>query len=331
MSLLRQMRSKEILCQKYENAEFILVDDGSTDDSGQICDRYALKDDRIIVLPQENAGACAARNNGLEHASGKWISFIDGDDYVLPDICTNFEDVFDSDYDILMFSHVEFLGEKRRTINHKYKEKKFSGRDDFIKLQQVTLNRVGKYEYNIKVLDTVSLWNKLYRKEFLDRNSLRFVDGFPKLQDTSFNLMVYGVAEKALFRDTPGYCYRLNPDSVTRRYQPNIDKKFQIINCWFENYVFSGKNEYLIKPYWERISTHLRTCVVLKYCNRNNTACYRTRKKEFLEMIREEPYLSARRCSSCFNYPLRESILSFAIKHELFWVCEVLSRLNELL
>ena len=74
-----------ILAQTWNFIENILVDDGSTDNSGFICDRMQQKDDRVKVLHKRNGGVSAARNSGIEMASGGFICFVDGDDYVMPD------------------------------------------------------------------------------------------------------------------------------------------------------------------------------------------------------------------------------------------------------
>lgn len=74
-----------VIGQKEQNCEILLVDDGSTDGSGNICDEYALKDSRIKVFHQKNGGLGVARNTGILHATGEWILFVDSDDYWLPD------------------------------------------------------------------------------------------------------------------------------------------------------------------------------------------------------------------------------------------------------
>lgn len=74
-----------VLKQNYQWIEVILVDDGSTDDSGKICDSYAEKDERIRVVHKQNQGVSVARNTGIDIATGKWFCFVDGDDYVMPD------------------------------------------------------------------------------------------------------------------------------------------------------------------------------------------------------------------------------------------------------
>ena len=73
---------ESIMEQTYKNLQIILVDDGSTDTSGEICDRYAKKDIRIQVIHKKNGGLVSARNAGLEAAAGEYVGFVDGDDYI---------------------------------------------------------------------------------------------------------------------------------------------------------------------------------------------------------------------------------------------------------
>ena len=75
-----------VIAQTYQNLEIICVDDGSIDDSGKICDQYAVRDARIKVIHQENQGLSAARNRGLDAAEGEYIAFVDSDDYILEDM-----------------------------------------------------------------------------------------------------------------------------------------------------------------------------------------------------------------------------------------------------
>ena len=75
-----------VLAQTYTDLEIILVDDGSPDGSGAICDEYAAKDSRIKVIHQKNAGVSAARNAGMDLASGEYLAFIDSDDFIEPEM-----------------------------------------------------------------------------------------------------------------------------------------------------------------------------------------------------------------------------------------------------
>ena len=77
---------ESILAQTYESFELILVDDGSKDNSGILCDEYAAIDSRVKVIHKENGGVSSARNTGLQQAKGKWIMYVDGDDWIEPDM-----------------------------------------------------------------------------------------------------------------------------------------------------------------------------------------------------------------------------------------------------
>ena len=97
-----------IINQTYKNIEIILIDDGSTDSSGAICDKYALVDSRIHVLHIENSGVSNARNVGLNHATGDYIGFVDSDDYIEPNMYELLlEELIADDVDVVQCNHAE--------------------------------------------------------------------------------------------------------------------------------------------------------------------------------------------------------------------------------
>lgn len=109
-----------IIDQTYKNLEIILVDDGSTDHSGEICDSYAEKDKRIQVIHKENGGTASARNRGLEIARGEYVGFVDSDDYVAEDMYQTLVEYMQPDIDIICCGRVCILPrgkEKRYCIN----------------------------------------------------------------------------------------------------------------------------------------------------------------------------------------------------------------------
>lgn len=114
---------ESILSQSYKNLELILVDDGSTDSSGYICDEFASKDNRIKVIHQKNRGVSVARNVGISVATGDYIIFVDSDDYIsdkLIDMCV--KEVLSQECDILIFNLIEDYGKvkKEQSFNKKY-------------------------------------------------------------------------------------------------------------------------------------------------------------------------------------------------------------------
>lgn len=316
--------------QTMREIEIILVNDGSSDCCLEICNSFAAHDDRIIVINQKNQGANAARNNGLHAAHGEWVYFVDGDDYVDKQVCANLEKYMAQDYELILFTNAVCSGGKVKAVSHIDKSIRFD-REDFVELQLSALNRLGKYKYEMNIVEPACIWNKMYNRKFLKDNNLAFVPGFPKLQDLSFNLLVYGKAQKAIYVPVVGYYYQINQESVTHKYQPNIIEKLAVVNEWFGQFAAAQEDGRFAQAYAERVTTHIRTCTVLYLCNAGNPKGYRERKEMFMRLRMSEPYRSAVERVSIFDYRgYKERILALAVKWKCFWMCEVLCRLNDI-
>lgn len=313
-----------------DNIEIILVDDGSTDGSLKICRKYEKEFKNIRVLHQENKGANVARNLGLDCAVGEWICFVDSDDWTVQSLYRTLLPEMDKNWDIIMYAYKKVYpkkiksGTKIPTYLEIYK-------DEFRELELATLNRFRSQKYNISVINVVNIWNKLYRRQFLSENHLKFNADMPKLQDLEFNLNVYKYAKSAVCVDKELYYYRMNENSVTHRYQSDIIEKFNIINKSIERFVKDNFSKDMEEAYYERIATHMRTIVVRYLCNKKNEKKYFVRKKGFLELLETEPYFSAMKRVDLSNFPFKERVLSIAIKYHNFAGCTLLCKLEEIL
>lgn len=318
----------ESLCNQAEKSvEIILVDDGSTDESLKICREYEKRDGRIKVIHQANQGANIARNKGLMEATGKWVCFVDGDDWVENNICTGLKKYLEQSYDIIFYSYNKVYKGKKKRVESTKDIIEFEERD-FFELQIATFNRLGPYKYNVKELDTVSVWNKMYRREFLMEHNLLFVPEMPKLQDLTFNLKVYDYAKCGVYLNIATYNYRINEESVSNRYQPDIARKFEVIHGYLNTFVEKHEKEIYKQLFYERVATHLRTCIVLCYCNCKNKKGYMERKRDFFHLLKQEPYATAMKEVDVKHFLVKESILSWAIKHKCFGMCEMLYKAN---
>lgn len=323
---------QSIQTQLYQDIEIILVNDGSTDRSLEICNSYAQKDNRIKVLNQDNQGPASARNKALHVATGEWIGFVDGDDFVDPRICTNVVEYFNENYDFIIFSYADYEKGAIHKVDHARDKIEFE-KNHFGILQQATLNDIGRYKYNLRMVNPVGLWNKFYKRKFIEEHKIAFDPDILKLEDIAFNFMVYEYANRALYIPDVGYYYCYNPDSVTHRYQADIVDKLDMSNFKFEKLVKSSKeSERLKAPLYERIARHMGTAVVLYLCNKNNTDSYVLRKRKFRQIRRKEPYSSALRKVSIFAFcGYKERVLTFAVKYGLFGMCEMLCKLYNIL
>ena len=167
---------KSILKQSYVDFELILVDDGSTDKSGDICEKYAAKDERVKVIHQKNQGLCAARNCGLDKATGIYICFVDNDDYCYPSyIKDNIELALKYDADVVRFDRLRI-----QTFENSSKiMKDISGTrgivDEKNPVRVMKDHEILENYTKIKRSGAMyGIWNAMFKRSFIEENQLRF-------------------------------------------------------------------------------------------------------------------------------------------------------------
>lgn len=169
-----------ILNQTYKNLEIILIDDGSTDESSEICDNYSQKDNRIIVIHKKNAGVSSARNEGLKIATGDYIGFVDSDDFLEKDMYLNMIDRIAIDNTKMSICNAYIENENGVQV------KNFKSDSPNIIDSHELINRIMK-DYVFQGY----MWNKLYARDLIynDKNGyLKFDTNISNLEDRLFNL-----------------------------------------------------------------------------------------------------------------------------------------------
>lgn len=196
-----------ILAQTYPDFELILVDDGSKDSSGEICDRLALADKRIKVIHKSNAGVSAARNTGIEHAKGKYICFIDSDDWIEHDYLQKVNDNI-SDFDILFFGSVWHYGDgtSRSLCFHQSEYKKDVHEAIFHLLENdIQTNYFG------------FTWNKVFRRDIIERFHIRFMENLAISEDEVFTLAYCNHIQSLKIIEAPLYHYLWKSQGLTHK------------------------------------------------------------------------------------------------------------------
>ncbi len=153
---------ESIINQTYKNLEIILVDDGSTDGSGRICDAYKTKDKRVKVLHQKNSGPSAARNNGIIIAQGDYIGFVDSDDCIEPDMYESLYRCMKADVDIVCCGSVSIYTNTKKVVAKTKKECTFNTEEALLELLRGDLI-------------TFSVCDKLFRRQLMEKE--RFAIG----------------------------------------------------------------------------------------------------------------------------------------------------------
>lgn len=185
-----------ILSQDYGDLEVILIDDGSTDPSGEICDQYATRDSRVRVIHQKNGGAAAAKNAGLRIASGDYLTFADSDDYLEPGA-----------YGFLMKT---LLKTDADAVQGSFREIYRNRAEE----QRISEGILEGYDYLLRFPKDFScalLWNKLYRRELFD--GVFFEEGH-KIDDEYFTYQGFLRPRKVVRADRIVYNYRKRASSV---------------------------------------------------------------------------------------------------------------------
>lgn len=218
-----------ILNQEYENFELLLVDDGSTDKSGDICDVYGKRDKRVRVFHKKNGGVSSARNVGLDNTKGEWIAFVDSDDIVTPNYLSGLYSDVRSDVDWVIQGFYTFKDGKECKL-----------------LQNVILEtkRYEKSDIRHLILDTCLntngyIFSKLYRTRLISIRNIRFPEYFSFCEDYYFvfnyldaieNHVVYSLKRNYCYRDRGGSLVHLGVGDFEKGYLIYRKIKELIIN-----------------------------------------------------------------------------------------------------
>ena len=189
-----------ILSQTHRNTEVIVIDDGSSDGSGDIIREYEKKDSRVKGIFKKNSGVSDTRNAGIECAAGDYISFVDGDDYIEPEMLEHLlENALKYGADI---SHCGYQMVFPSRVDYYYNTGKLMVQD----------KRQGIRDLMKGELVEPGIWNKLYKREVI--GSVRMPSDIRINEDYLFNVEVFLNSEKSVFEDKPFYHYILRENSA---------------------------------------------------------------------------------------------------------------------
>lgn len=230
-----------ILQQTYQNLEIILVDDGSTDHCPEMCDEFAKKDSRIVVIHKKNGGVSDARNAGLDRVSGEYIGFVDGDDYLSQDMYQVLLDkILDTDADMAICNFL-FVDEHHKAIPEK---NVLPIRDESLTSDQFIEDYIGAYGWYY-----VIPWNKLYKKKIFEQirypYGKRYEDVF-LIHHIVYRCRLITTVEECL------YYYVQRPESFIHDQRFSI-KSMDLGEALIDQYHFARSNRHMaLKNYSAR-------------------------------------------------------------------------------
>lgn len=217
--------------------EIILVENGSSDGSWEICCSYRDAYPCVRAVQLETAGVSRARNCGISHAKGDWVTFLDADDILDPGLLPAAH-ALDITADIILCDY-RFLDEEPVEVQDPLE----GIRDVSPELLRRAVLQYAKYRKQIREaanLDNVTIWSccaKLIRREFLIRNKIHFPEKLCLSEDTAFSLQLYCSAEKVCYMKQNSFFYRRTLNSASRVHHPNLLENNQYLRKWTYQYV----------------------------------------------------------------------------------------------
>lgn len=273
--------------QTYENLEIILVDDGSPDRCGEMCEAYAKQDSRIRVLHQKNGGLSAARNAGIEAANGSFLAFVDSDDFIAGDfIEALYKALISTNSDISQCKYEYVTGDLITKAKEPGKIRILSGKQMLVEM------------YDYEGAYNVVAWNKLYKRSLFQK--IRYPNG--KIhEDEATSYRLFYEAEKVAFLDRYLYGYFTSPSSITR----NEFKRNRLDWAWalerrMEFYREKEERELLrltIKAYMDGVIALYKNCRIY-------LADSKTEQKELFKKVKA----AKKELGQCGGVSLRTSL-----------------------
>lgn len=311
---------ESILTQDYENLELILINDGSTNGCEVECEQAQEKDSRVVYIDQKNQGVSVARNAGLDVATGEYVIFVDGDDYVTDGILTKLVEKMEADLqlDILLFGYC---------TNYTNREMvRVANEIDKAVLEKSRLQlAVLQGDPALGVIEVGAPWGKIIRRKVIEDNHVRYTPGLKKGQDTVFILHLLEYCNNIDYLPIAGYHYRISTASVSHRYNTEIidimEKTIDAYRYFVAKYDKGTEFEKAVdlKNYKAMTNEYLD----LYFINKKNTKKISENIKDYKELITRDRYANSIMSVDVKKLDIFGKLDFFCIKYKmlpLLWI-----------
>lgn len=287
-----------ILVQEWKNYNILLVDDGSTDNSPQICEDYAKAYDIISVIHKENGGLSEARNTGISNAEGEYVYFLDSDDWIEPNTFSDLAEVIESDqYDIISFNP-EFVKSEHDIIKSDSKRtKRLTGKETLIDM----------FSYGFI---TGFATDKIYRKALFTKNTIQFPVG-KYYEDLGTNYKLFLAAKKVYATNQKYYHYLIdNPDAITQSWnEKKLRDMFEFYKeVFYSDFVRSQLNQeelHISQLYYVNGLTHILSSLYKAKLHKHYS--------EIASEVKQELEKNKMKCSEMKSIPNRNKYLLYRL------------------
>ena len=309
--------------QTFKDIEIITINDGSTDKSLELINKYVKEDIRVSVIDLGDEGVSYCRNLGIEKANGKYIMFVDSDDWIDSNMIeVMYKKAEENKLDLVMCSYIrEFKDHSKEKIFNLpeeiiYKEDKVKN-----ELLRKLVGPVKEELSNPEMLDALgTVWGKLYRTDILKENKIKFVDlkEIGSAEDTLFNIFTFNYLKKVMFLNKPMYHYwRDNPKSVTSQYNSKLKEQRKVFFKYISDFIKENNFEQVFE---EALNNRICTSVLglgLIECSKNNKISRINKIKNIKKIINEEYIRNAYKNLELKYFSIHWRVFYFFIKNKM--------------
>lgn len=277
--------------------EVVVVDDGSPDRSGRMAAACALRHPFVHVIHQPNAGVAAARNTGMDAAHGSWIYFMDSDDWMAQGAIGKMRERcgMHRDADILLFDAWQDRAGRETAWEHFDRERAWTSEAATAGLQRGVLYPLMAHSDTRRPL--AAPWDKVYRRDFVVGNGLRFAGELAVLDDMVFNMEAFGAARKIVYCKEKIYHYRHVPDSITNTYRPDRVQQDRAVWAYIERYMASREGtwekEQFRQAFYCRVIKSFGICCRLCFFHAENDSPLAAQIARVKQVMASEPCRTA--------------------------------------
>lgn len=308
-----------LLEQTYKNIEIICVNDGSTDQSGEILHRYAATDNRIFVIDKVNTGVSDTRNKALEYITGEYLMFLDSDDWLDKETCST------AVHSILKYGADVVIWNYTREFENESRDKIIFGKEQIIfnDINVTNLHRrfVGLYGDELfrpeNADSIVPVWGKLYRTSMIKKSKAKFIDTsiIGSSEDALFNLQVFGHVKKAVYIASCFSHYRKeNCNSFTKIYKKNLETQWKRLFGYIKNYIDTNNCD---ATFYVALDNRIALSIVGLGMNILCAEGYLKRYRELRKLITSDYYQKAIEKLELKYFRIHWKLLFFCAKHRL--------------
>ena len=299
-----------------DEIELIIIDDGSNEDVANYCDDFWQNCQfKVEVIHQLNQGASGARNTGINLAKGKWLLFIDGDDYVADDYIKTLYNVKNLDASVLYFAHSDVY--ENRTEDRTDK----SINQELIKLDISNLDVMKKaFFYNSEALQKYpymfgAVWNAMYRKDIIDDNKLIFDLKLRRGQDALFNLYYLNCCKSIYYLNKSLYNYNIYEGTAVTGFKKSPQMYLNFINAID---VYSINNENIRSAYYEKALDYTFEMIALHFFHRKYKKKLKTRINELKKILSTEQFYNILSYAAISNGSRKKKIALFLLRKKRY-------------